>query len=241
MWGLKNKSCCLLCLQEGGAAEHLPCPGTAVVPAWAPWGAEMMKRGSPYPDRQIRGSWCLVQTRKEQNLVSAAHGFPSGESVPVPRGGRCCLLGTTKTTLPKKCRRRGESTHLHSAGRFQAGLALLHSAQPFLLHSLLQALCTSHFTEGLFAPHPLHVKPIPTPSSPFFCTLLKDSDCQYQRGDGAATRSCCCSLLALCPFPSPQAPTVPSGFCSLPETFIIRTASSKRAKTAILMCAVIST
>lgn len=146
--------------------------------------------------------------------------------MPVPRGGRCCCVvfwGQPKQPCQgmQKEGGRGVNPHLHSAGRFQAGL------DPALCTAISALLLTPgslhfhhHIKQTLFAPHPLHVKPISTPSSPFFCTLLKDSDCQYQRDDGGATCSPCCSLLALCPFPSPQAPTVPSGFCSLPETFI---------------------
>lgn len=56
---------------------------------------------------------------------------------------------------------------------------------------------------------------LPSPPPSFIFSLSKDSDHKYQRHIGEATWLFCHSLLACCPFPSPQAPLCLLGFVSL--------------------------
>lgn len=181
----------------------------------------------------VRGGSARSLLRERYSLAPKEQWLPlSGESAPVPRGSRWVLLGMAAATLPRNCSRRVAEERMFAFSMQMSGSCRsLRAVCPFLLCSLPQALCTFtivSFRPGLPAPHPLHVKPfllchhISNMSlSLLFFYIVKRLRSQVPETQWEASWLCCCSLLALCPFPSPQAPIVPSGFCSLAETFII--------------------
>lgn len=68
--------------------------------------------------------------------------FPLGSLCLFP-GVKGAVCWEQPNNLAKEMQKEGgRGVNTHSAGRYQARLDLLHSAQPFLLYSLPQALCT---------------------------------------------------------------------------------------------------